>query len=68
MVEVGDKIRILYMDDPNGLDYIGREGVVQRVCTDPWGERRLEGTWGIALYPRYDKFEIIEKGNANDKE
>ena len=64
MVKVGDKIRIIYMNDPYaGNDYAGREGVVTMVSKDPWGDTAIYGTWGgCSLYPSAgDRFEIIEK-------
>lgn len=61
MVEVGDTIRIIEMEgEPQ---YAGKEGVVESISTDPWGDLRLDGTWGgCALYPfNGDKFELIKK-------
>ena len=56
MVKVGDKIRIIYMEDePN---YTGKEGVVTRI--DDIGQ--IHGTWGgCALIPGVDKFEVVEE-------
>lgn len=60
--KVGDKIRILHMDDGNGKDmearaYNGREGVVQFID----GIGQLHGTWGsLAVVPEIDKFRIIQ--------
>lgn len=61
MPEVGDKIRILSMDgEPQ---YSGREGVVQRISRDPYGDIELRGTWGgLSVYIGKDNFEIVEKG------
>ena len=61
-VKIGDKIRILHMDDGNGKDmearsYNGREGVVQFID----GIGQLHGTWGsLAVVPEIDKFRIIQ--------
>lgn len=61
MPEVGDKIRILSMDGEP--EYSGREGIVQRISRDPWGDTALRGTWGgLSVYIGQDSFEIIEKG------
>lgn len=61
MPEVGDKIRILSMDGEP--EYSGREGVVQRISRDPYGDIELRGTWGgLSVYIDKDNFEIIEKG------
>ena len=58
---VGKKIRIVALDDPYADRYIGKEGIVERVSTDPWGDVRLDGTWGgIAIYPHVDSFEVID--------
>ena len=61
-VKVGDKIRIVRMDDGNGKDeqaraYNGREGVVQMID----GIGQLHGTWGsLAVVQEIDKFRIIK--------
>jgi hypothetical protein len=58
---IGKKIRIISIDDPYFYLYVGKEGVVERSCVDPYGDTQLWGTWGgIAIYPRVDKFEVIE--------
>lgn len=58
---IGKKIRIIELDDPYEK-YRGREGVVQYVGKDPWDDVYLSGTWGgINIYPKIDKFEVIEK-------
>lgn len=64
MVKVGDKIRILCMDgEPQ---YTGKEGVVEKITTDPWRDVRLEGTWGgCAVYINKDCFEVIEEDKDN---
>lgn len=61
MAKVGDKIRIVRLDDCGGTDwqarkYEGRIGVVQHI--DSIGQ--LHGTWGgLAVNPEIDDFEII---------
>ena len=61
MAKVGDKIRIVYMDDWCGKDwqareYNGREGVVEYIDS----EGQLWGSWGgLAVNPKCDKFSII---------
>ena len=61
MAKVGDKIRIVHLDDCNGTDwqareYNGREGVVEHI--DSTGQ--LFGTWGgLAVNPECDDFEVI---------
>lgn len=55
MAKVGDKIRIISMDDPY-VNYNGREGVIEHI--DDMGQ--LHGTWGgCAIIPGLDQFEII---------
>ena len=58
MVQVGQRVRIINMDgEPQ---YSGREGIVQRVNRDPWGDTQIHGTWGgCCLYEGKDSFEII---------
>lgn len=60
MAKVGDKIKIIYMEgEPQ---YSGKVGVITRTYSDPWGDWRLEGTWGgCAIYPDKDEFEVIEE-------
>ena len=55
MVEVGTKIRIIYMDgEPH---YAGREGTV--IYIDSIGQ--LHGTWGgLAVVPGIDEIEVIK--------
>lgn len=61
MAKVGDKIRIISMDDCGGKDtqareYNGKEGVVEHI--DSIGQ--LHGTWGgLAVNPECDVFEVI---------
>ena len=58
MVQVGQKIRIISMY--NEPQYIGREGIVQRINKDPWGDTQIHGTWGgCCLYEGTDEYEII---------
>ena len=54
MINVGDRIRIIYMEgEPQ---YTGREGVVRSI--DDIGQ--LHGSWGgLAIIPGKDLFEII---------
>jgi len=68
MVEVGDTIKIEYINDPFASDYSGRVGVVQRISKDPWGDTRIEGTWGgLAIYPSQgDAFKVILKGDKKN--
>lgn len=56
-VKVGDRIRIIRLDDPYTLDtYNGREGVVKAI--DSAGQ--LHGTWGgLAVIPWEDEFEVL---------
>ena len=62
MAKVGDKIRIIKMDDANGTDYQasrmnGKEGVIELI--DDSGQ--LHGTWGgLAVIPGLDVYEVIE--------
>lgn len=60
MVKVGEMIRIICMDgEPQ---YAGKEGVVERVSKDPWGDIRIDGTWGgCALFYGKDQFEVIKE-------
>ena len=62
MVKVGDKIRIIHLvDEPYNSNYEGKEGVVQTIETDPWGDTRMSGTWGgIFIYIDKDIYEIIK--------
>ena len=56
-VKVGDKIRIIKMDDPLfGDKYSGKEGFVTLI--DDAGQ--LHGTWGgLAVLPELDEFIIL---------
>lgn len=60
-VKVGDRIRIIHMDDNGGKDervwaYDGAEGLVKFI--DSIGQ--LHGTWGgLAVNPEIDVFEVI---------
>lgn len=62
MVKVGDKIRIISLtDEPYNSNYEGKEGTITKVETDPWGDKRMAGTWGgIYVYVFKDKYEIIK--------
>ena len=54
-VKVGDKIRIISMEDVRANDYNGKEGVVKYI--DSIGQ--LHGTWGgLAVIPECDTFVI----------
>lgn len=57
MYKIGDRIRIISMDDKwSGNDYAGKEGVIEKVGVDPWGDMFLCGTWGgLTVYPKVDK-------------
>ena len=56
-VKVGDKIRIIRLDDPYTVEtYNGREGIVSYI--DSMGQ--LHGTWGgLAVIPEEDEFEVL---------
>lgn len=57
LVEVGDKIRIIEMKgEPQ---YSGREGTVTSI--DSIGQIHTTAG-GCAIIPKYDTYEIIEKG------
>ena len=59
MMKVGDKIKIVSMEgEPQ---YKEKEGVVQFISKDPWGDTAYYGTWGgCAIYPSAgDVVEII---------
>ena len=62
MVTVGDKIKIIEMQgEPQ---YTGKEGIVKRICTDPWGDEFWVGTWGgLTFYPKVDKYELVYKND-----
>jgi len=63
MYNIGDKIKILSMDGQP--QYEGREGIIQRISKDPWGDTALYGTWGgLAIYPHIDRITVIEKGET----
>jgi len=59
--KVGDKVKIVKMDDNNGSDvearlYNGREGTVEYID----GKGQLHGTWGgLAIIPEIDEVEKI---------
>ena len=55
-VKVGDKIRIISMEDVRANDYNGKEGVVEYI--DSIGQ--LHGTWGgLAVIPECDTFVVV---------
>ncbi len=60
MVEVGDLIKIIYMDgEPQ---YCGKTGFVELI--DDIGQ--IHGSWGgCALIENVDIFEILSKNNEN---
>ena len=58
---VGQKIRIIHMDDNNGKDvqaheYNGKVGIIKHI--DGIGQLHLEGG-GLAVNPEIDEIEII---------
>jgi len=54
MTKVGDKIRIIFMEDEP--QYTGKEGIVEYI--DDAGQ--IHGTWGgCALIPGIDEWRII---------
>lgn len=56
-VNVGDKIRIINMEDVRANDYNGKEGIVEYI--DSIGQ--LHGTWGgLAVIPECDTFVVIK--------
>ena len=55
-VKVGDKIRIISMEDVRANDYNGKEGIVEYI--DSIGQ--LHGTWGgLAVIPECDTFAVV---------
>lgn len=53
--KIGHEIEILDLDDPYKDRYIGKRGFITEVSQDPWGDVRLDGTWGsIGIYPEKD--------------
>lgn len=67
--KIGDKIRIIHMDDASGKDkaawkYNGKEGYIQYI--DDIGQ--IHGTWGsLAVIPGIDEIELIEENNYINK-
>lgn len=56
MVKVGDKIKIIFMDDEPS--YSGKIGIVEHI--DDIGQ--IHGSWGgCALIPGVDQFEVVDK-------
>lgn len=62
---IGKKIRIIDIDDPyDAKDYNGREGIVEYVATNSFGDVYLDGTWGsLSIYPKVDTFEYVNETN-----
>ena len=61
-MKVGDKIRVIRMDDSNGTDpYVHRMNGVVGVIShiDDMGQIHLEG-YGLAIIPEVDEFEVIQ--------
>ena len=61
-MKVGDKIRVIRMDDSNGTDPAvhrmnGVVGVISHI--DGMGQIHLEG-YGLAIIPDVDEFEVIQ--------
>lgn len=61
-MKVGDKIRVIRMDDSNGTDPAvhrmnGVVGVISHI--DGMGQIHLEG-YGLAIIPEVDEFEVIQ--------
>ena len=61
MYEIGQRIRIINMDDKwSGKYYNGKEGIIDYIGFDPWGDTFLSGTWGsLTVYPKIDTIAII---------
>ena len=57
-MKVGDRIRIIEMEgEPQ---YCGKEGIIEQMGVDPWGDEFLRGTWGgLSVYLKTDRIEII---------
>lgn len=57
-VKVGDRIRIIRMAGES--HYNGKDGVIQQIGRDPWGDEYWRGSWGgLSVYPSLDDVEII---------
>ena len=61
-MKVGDKIRVIRMDDCNGTDPAvhrmnGVVGVISHI--DGMGQIHLEG-YGLAIIPEVDEFKVIQ--------
>lgn len=55
--KVGDRIKIIELNDPYDHSYPGRSGTVEYI--DSMGQ--LHGTWGgLAVIPEVDLYEIIK--------
>ena len=60
MLKVGDKIKIIYMEDEPQYD--GIIGYVTSINKDPWGDIQIHGTWGgCYVYEGKDEYEILEE-------
>ena len=62
-MKVGDKIRVIRMDNSNGKDTAvhrmnGVVGVISHI--DDMGQIHLDG-YGLAVIPEVDEFEVIEQ-------
>jgi hypothetical protein len=62
-MKVGDKIRVIRMDDSNGKDTAvhrmnGVIGTIEHI--DGMGQIHLDG-YGLAVIPEVDEFEVIEQ-------
>ena len=57
-MKVGDKIKIIRMDgEPH---YSGKEGTIEKIGTDSWGDTYLRGSWGgCSVYPKTDEFIVL---------
>ena len=57
-MKVGDRIRIIEMEgEPQ---YRGKEGIIEQIGVDPWGDEFLRGSWGgLSVYTGKDRIEII---------
>lgn len=57
--KIGDKIRIIRLEDPYDQTYSGKEGYITHI--DDAGQ--LHGTWGgLAVIPEEDEFIILDDG------
>lgn len=57
--KVGETIKIL--DMKGEPQYKGKQGVIEVIGKDPWGDEYLIGTWGgCSVYPKIDDILIID--------